>query len=55
MKDGNGDAVLLPFLFFFSSHYFSVLMVSPVSRMNHGVDLDVLLKVGATGEGDQTL
>jgi hypothetical protein len=46
----NGDAVLLPFLFFsfFSFHYFSALMVSPVSRMNHGVDLDVLLKVGAT-------
>lgn len=48
MKHGNGDPVLLPFLFFSFFHYFSALMVSPVSRMNHGVDLDVLLKVGAT-------
>jgi len=30
-------------------------MVSPVSRVNHGVDLDVLLKVGATWEGYQTV
>jgi hypothetical protein len=50
MDHGNGDAVLLPFFcfFFFSFHYFTALMVSPVSRVNHGVDLDVLLKVGAT-------
>jgi hypothetical protein len=55
MKHGNGDAVLLPFLFFLPFIIFLLLWFRLYQEWIMVFDLDVLLKVGATWEGVQTV